>query len=633
MRLRVTFGLLIVMVFALLTVVMSALHIYWVRTLVTNQAEQRLRRSMHAAWNVLEDRRQLLEAIAESLGQTSEIAGLLEAPEPEVREFLEYHCRRWGLDILTLLDPDGAVHVRAHSPRRGDRPELPAVLEALERERIVSGFTVIPADSLAAGGYDFGHRLIAGDAPVDAMALFAATTLRDASGEHHGFLVVGMLLNHAQLLLDKIQNTIFPNEFYEGKRVGTSTIFLGRVRIATTVLLADGRPAVGTLVSDEVADRVLDEGKPWQGPALVLSDRYLSRYDPIRDPSGKAIGMLYLGELAEIYRDIERNTLLTSLSIIASTMILAFALTFLLVNRILKQILALDRATQRFASGDLAARADLDTPDELGDLARSFNLMASIIEMDREEIVREKERAEAANRNYMGMLGFATHELRNSVGAALLNLKLLKDGSFGELRDDVPEGLDIIEKSLGYLEEISDSYLQLSRIERGEMTVTPSRAHVVRDVIKPVLDGKTAQLDARGLRVTVNVPDDLCVEADANLLRVVFENLIGNAIKYGCQGGAVTIDAAPGAVRTVLSVWNEGKAIEQHRLATLFDKFQRYDVDEAGGRRGSGLGLFIVKQIVDLHGGTVWAESKEGEGTRFSVALPKRTGEPVAAGE
>ncbi|HEX73291.1 MAG TPA: ATP-binding protein, partial [Candidatus Hydrogenedentes bacterium] len=109
--------------------------------------------------------------------------------------------------------------------------------------------------------------------------------------------------------------------------------------------------------------------------------------------------------------------------------------------------------------------------------------------------------------------------------------------------------------------------------------------------------------------------------ADPDLIRVVYENLIGNAIKYGRVDGVITLEARADNNRLELSVWNEGKPISPERLPHIFNKFQRYDVEENTGKSGTGLGLFIVKQIIDQHGGTIRAESSEVEGTRFTFIL------------
>ena len=102
---------------------------------------------------------------------------------------------------------------------------------------------------------------------------------------------------------------------------------------------------------------------------------------------------------------------------------------------------------------------------------------------------------------------------------------------------------------------------------------------------------------------------------------MVYENLVGNASKYGSEGGRIVIGGLESGSKAKLFVWNEGGAIDESHRPALFRKFRRYDLDSLSGRKGSGLGLFIVQKIVEGHGGEVWVDSAPGEGTRFTFTL------------
>ncbi|MFO7975849.1 MAG: cache domain-containing protein [Candidatus Hydrogenedentota bacterium] len=616
MSLRAKFSLLIVFIFGFLTVAMSLLQAHWVRTVVFAQTEARMAQSIHAAWNVLESRRRLLEAHASSLAELGELEEYREAETERLTTFLRLYRERWNLDFIALVDDAGRVVVETGSLRRG------AVLPVSKGMAAESGIVVASPELFDEDAEELLERLVAGGERRDAMVLFAQHPLENEPTSEASHLVAGVVLNGAHQFVDAIQTTIFPSEFYQGKRVGTATVFLGPVRVATTVLLDSGSRAVGTVVSDEVAEQVLEHGEPWTGPALVVDNWYVSRYDPIRNPEGDVVGMLYIGELKQIYDDIESRTLLTSLSVLLAIMAGALVLSFVLVTGILRQITALEQATKAFSRGDYSARANIRTGGEIGELAHSFNRMAEIIEEDRTQIMRQKDEIERANRGYMGMLSFATHEFRNSIGAALLNLQLLKEGAFGKVEGEVLEGVDIVEKSLRYMSDISDNFLQLSRIERGELSVTKSRVKLREAIVEPVLEDKTGLLDTRNMSLEIAIPDEFSVIADPNLLRVVIENLVSNAIKYGKDDGRIVIAGCAWNGGAEISVWNEGPAIPPEQLETLFEKFRRFDAGTVSSRRGAGLGLFLVKHIVDQHEGEVAVESAEGEGTRFIIRLP-----------
>jgi len=614
--LRVKFGLLIVLIFGLVTVAMSLLQVHWVRTLVFEHTEARMAQNIHAAWNVLGSRQRLLEAHVSALAELGELEEYREVGAGRMEEVLRLYRARWGLDFVALADAEGRVVMDDGSLRDGAvLPVFGEVAGPSGEAQVCSGYAVASPAVFSAPGVR--ERLAADGGPREAMLLLAQHRLDPGWAHEADWLVAGVVLNGAHQLVDAIHNTIFPSEFYKGKPLGTATIFLGPVRIATTVSLENGSRAIGTVVSDEVAEKVLKRGEPWTGPALVVGNWYVSRYDPIRAPNGSVVGMLYIGEREQIYKDIESRTLLTSLSVLFTIMVGALALSFVLISKVLHQITALDRATRGFAGGDYSARANIETNDEIGGLARSFNRMAATIQDDRAKIMHQKEEIESANRGYMGMLSFATHEFRNSIGAALLNLQLIKEGSFGKIEGEVLEGVDIVEKSLCYMSDISDNFLQLSRIERGELSVTPARVDLSKSIVAPVLQDKKGIMDSRGMALDTDIPDGFCLHADPNLLRVALENLVSNAIKYGPEGGRIVIAARTTDHGAEVSVWNDGPPIPPDQVGSLFEKFRRFDSDSLSSKRGAGLGLFLVKHIVDRHGGQVAVESSEAAGTRF----------------
>ena len=117
----------------------------------------------------------------------------------------------------------------------------------------------------------------------------------------------GVLLNRDVTIVDTIRDTVFHNETYKGRNIGTATIFFEDLRISTNVLTPEGKRAIGTRISAEVKTAVLDEGRKWTDRAFVVNDWYLTAYEPIEDIRGKRVGILYVGVLEEKYGDIRRN--------------------------------------------------------------------------------------------------------------------------------------------------------------------------------------------------------------------------------------------------------------------------------------------------------------------------------------
>jgi CheY-like chemotaxis protein len=148
------------------------------------------------------------------------------------------------------------------------------------------------------------------------------------------------------------------------------------------------------------------------------------------------------------------------------------------------------------------------------------------------------------------------------------------------------------------------------------------RVDVDSHVVEPILEGLRRSLEDRKMAVENRIPADLEIDADRDLLRIVYDNLLTNAVKYGRDGGKIELDARNGAGSYKLSVQNEGAGIPPDKLPMLFQKFGRLDTPEYAGKKGTGLGLYICKEIVEKHGGRIWVESEPGQWTRFTFTIP-----------
>jgi len=395
------------------------------------------------------------------------------------------------------------------------------------------------------------------------------------------------------------------------------------------VLDNQGRRAVGTRASKEVADRVLQGGLSWTGRAFVVDTWYLSKYDPIRDPNGRVIGMMYVGELEQKYLDLRTRTVALNLTVILAGMLLAFVGALALVRSIVRPIHTLVDATQRLAAGDLTYRVDIKRSDELGDLGSCFNRMAGRLEEQRQELEKHQleletlsQQLQATNRNYIEMLGFVTHELKNPLTSAIMGLHTVKDGYLGALNPAQQRSLETVAKSLDYFQDMVRNYLDLSRLEQGQLHVAKSQLALDTAIVQPSIEALDRQAHERRMTIETHIPEQLVVNADPTLLRIVYDDLLSNAIKYGREGGAILLAAEESDDKVTLSVRNDGEGIPPEKKDQLFKRFSRLDIPSATGKKGTGLGLFICKEIIEKHGGTIWVDSKMGEWVKFSFSLP-----------
>jgi signal transduction histidine kinase len=232
----------------------------------------------------------------------------------------------------------------------------------------------------------------------------------------------------------------------------------------------------------------------------------------------------------------------------------------------------------------------------------------------------------------METLGFVSHELKSPVASIMNYVYLLREQRLGPLTEAQRKAVRSIDGSSQRLVEMVRHYLNLSRIENRELQPARTRVAVRAEVLEPIVESLSGQAAERGMRLDLEVPEPVTLWADMNMTREIFENLIGNAVKYGRDGGRVRVscsDDEGGMVR--FSIWNEGAGIAPERMGQLFQKFSRMEgADHVRRQKGTGLGLFITKHIAEAHGGRAGAASEPGQWAEFTVTLPKAGAEGEA---
>ncbi len=246
------------------------------------------------------------------------------------------------------------------------------------------------------------------------------------------------------------------------------------------------------------------------------------------------------------------------------------------------------------------------------------------LEQANEDIARAKEQAEAANAAKSEFLSHMSHELRTPLNVILGFSQLLTLNEEEPLTARQTRQIGQIERSGKQLLALIEDVLDLSKIESGNIRLSPERVHLP-PLIEQVRAGLQLLADEAKIKLNVICPEDLpAVRADRVRLTQVLMNLGNNAVKYNKAGGAVTVTTAAdrsGSGRVRILITDTGPGIAPERQVELFQPFNRLGA-EAGPIQGSGIGLSIVKKLVDLMGGTVGVESTIGQGSTFVVELP-----------
>ncbi|MDR7539816.1 MAG: ATP-binding protein [Armatimonadota bacterium] len=328
---------------------------------------------------------------------------------------------------------------------------------------------------------------------------------------------------------------------------------------------------------------------------------------PVR-AGGRVLGAVYvLRPLTSLHGQIRHVRWVVAWATVVALAI-AGGLALLLARSIAGPVQEMQVAASRLAAGHLDQRIPVRTRDELGDLARSLNYMAS-----------ELARIDSLRRQFVAD---ASHELRTPVANLAVAVEALK-GMVSPDRGDAAVLVEAVEHEVGRLRRLVEDLLDLSLVESGEvrlnlLTVPP--AEIIHRAVQPFYP----RAEAGGIRLQVELPARLpSVRADPERTVQVLTNLLDNALKYTPPGGQVTVSASERRGHVLLGVADTGPGIPEADLPHIFDRFYKVDKSRTAARGGAGLGLAIAKRLVEAQGGIIMAENVEGRGARFLVALPR----------
>lgn len=632
-----------VLVIALFGGLAAALGAVLINRNTLNEAQRRVSVDLRSAWSVIQGELDNLELFTTVLGAGRRVQDAYNAPQSrEFRANLEAARRQSGFDFLTLTDNKGQVLLRTLEPyTTGDYLNNDPFVRRALRGETVSGFAVLDLYRLRAEGGDLEEKAFMLFEPTpkakqrakifetSGMALVAAAPVEDETGIRKGTLYAGIILNRNHALVDKIGAIVFEDRKYKGKNIGTVTIFQWDCRVATNVTLANGNRAIATRVSTEVYDTVLENNRHYYDRAFVVNDWYLSAYDPILDIDGKVVGILYVGVLAKQYDDLKKNlwSLYGMMSLGAAVIVLALGLLF--SRRLTGSISLLANAAGEITEGKLDMKVpEPSANDEVRDLTKAFNTMADSLREREERLTKTNTELNYTNRslqlvnqNYLDMLGFVSHELKNTLGVIYTSANALSMASVGRMNPGQETLVGNIVRNIEKALTMTRNYLDLARIEKGELKVQRIAIDMRKDVINPVLEEFVDTIRERAATIENNLPESIPLKGDRELLQIVVKNLIDNALKYGRRGGTIRLNFEQMGSALRFEVWNEGEGLSEDQISQIFDKFVRFK-KKPEETRSTGLGLFITKDIISKHGGEIRANSEKGRWVKFIFTLP-----------
>ena len=332
---------------------------------------------------------------------------------------------------------------------------------------------------------------------------------------------------------------------------------------------------------------------------------YARSESPLMDLAGRPLGRICI---LRSFGDAQRRIAGMKTNIIVLwlfAMTFGFAMTYLLARRIVEPMEELDRAAAEVARQNYAIRVDVDSEDELGRLATTFNNMCASIRQAREDLIRQ-ERISTIGR----LSSSIVHDLRNPLAAIYGGAEMLVDA-------DLPPahvrrlGSNIYRASRR-IQELLQDLLDLSRGKKGAPEVCR-----LREVAVAATDSLYGAAESQGVSILLEIPPEIELPLERSRMERAFVNLVGNALEAMPSGGEVRITAELRDGAVVVRVEDNGPGIAPEIRSQLFQPFVT-----AGKKNGLGLGLALSRQTVLEHGGDMWVESKPGRGARFCFRLP-----------
>ena len=298
-----------------------------------------------------------------------------------------------------------------------------------------------------------------------------------------------------------------------------------------------------------------------------------------------------------------------SIIVIIFTVFAVLIISLLLSRQIVKPIDRLNKAAQEITDGNLEYSVDIRSNNEFAVLADKFNEMIHVLK-DNQKLKDE-------------FVHLAAHELRTPVTAIRGYVSMLVDDGFGTMDEEAKKIVKTVGIVNGRLIQLVDDLLAVARAEKGNTNITLSKVNIGQ-IIKESLNELAPIASKKGLKTVYNEStENIIVLADANKLKEVIVNLINNAIKYTDKNKDIVIYHNTNDQELITCIKDFGMGISKENMEKLFNKFFRVKNSATLNIEGTGLGLYICKQIIEAMNGRIWVKSQEGYGSTFSFSLRK----------
>lgn len=289
-------------------------------------------------------------------------------------------------------------------------------------------------------------------------------------------------------------------------------------------------------------------------------------------------------------------------------LIFAFIFIYYLTKKMVTPLQQMSRAAKQFAVGDFSYRVKVEGEDELADLGTAFNDMADALDV-----------LEGSRRSFVSNV---SHELKTPMTSISGFIDGILDGTIPREKQDYY--LKIVSGEVKRLSRLVVSMLNMSKIESGDLEMKPSNYDISDQIIHILL---TFEQKIENKNIEIRGLDEFrptYIVADSDMIYQSIYNLVDNAVKFTNEGGYIDVRLIDSANQITLVIKNSGTGIKAEDLSRVFERFYKADKSRSLDAKGAGLGLYLVKLMVEMHGGRVSAKSESEDSAEFSITLPKQ---------
>ncbi len=326
------------------------------------------------------------------------------------------------------------------------------------------------------------------------------------------------------------------------------------------------------------------------------------------DGTKEAVGAVFGASDLKILHMFRDETIKIFMLAAVATFMVSFCIVWTFSYKLAKPLRQMAIAAKHFGEGDFSVRVSVDSRDEIGELSSAFNQMAEALAA-----------GESMRRNFIAN---TSHELKTPMTTIAGFVDGILDGTIP--KEKHAYYLRIVSQEVKRLSRLVKTMLDLSKIDSGEMTLRPTRFDLSNTVFVTLLSFEKAiedkHIEIRGLETETS----LFVDGDPDMIHQVLYNLLENAVKFTNEGGYILICLTETNDRVTVAIENSGAGIPADEAEMIFDRFYKTDKSRSQDKNGMGLGLYIVRTIVRLHGGEIGVTGEENAYCRFEFWLPKR---------